>query len=128
VAYCKSIGRDTDIASRKPSSDNWYDVTIGNPYYQIFFQLYRQQALRIGIYVYSSKGFERLESAKLEIETLYGSPLDWYTSREKSTAKRILHSIDAEVHNPDLYLKHFDWLITQFDKLRYALETADRRQ
>jgi hypothetical protein len=128
VAYCNSIGRHTDIASRKPSSDNWYDVTIGNPDYQIFFQLYRQKMLRIGIYVYSSEGFERLESAKSEIEALYGSPLDWYTSREKSTAKRILHSIDADVHNPDLYRKHFDWLIAQFDKLRYALETADKRQ
>lgn len=128
VTYCKSIGRDTDIASRKPSSDNWYDVTISNPDYHIFFQLYRQKALCIGIYVYHQEGFARLESEKSKIEDLYGSSLEWYTSRENSVAKRILHSIDADVHNSDLYRKHFDWLIAQFDKLRYALETADKQQ
>jgi hypothetical protein len=126
-AYCKSIGRDTDIASRKPSYGDWYDVPINNPDYHIFFQLYHQKMLRIGIYVYQQEGFARLESEKSKIEAAYGSPLDWYTSREKSVAKRILHSIDAEVHNPDLYRKHFDWLIAQFDKLRYALETVDKQ-
>lgn len=127
VAYCKSIGRDTDIASRKPSYDDYYNVAIGNSGYYIFFQLYHQKVLRIGIYVLRQEDFSRLESKKSEIEALYGSSLDWYTSREKSTAKRILHSIDADVHNQDLYHKHFDWLIAQFDRLQYALETADKR-
>ncbi|MBI1282057.1 MAG: DUF4268 domain-containing protein [Anaerolineaceae bacterium] len=127
VAYCKSIGRDTDIASRKPSYDDWYDVTISNPDYHIFFQLYHQKVLRIGVYVYRQEDFARLESEKSEIEALYGSSLEWYTSRAKSVAKRILHSIDADVHNQDLYHKHFDWLIAQFDRLRYALETADKQ-
>jgi len=84
--------------------------------------------LCIGIYVYNREDFIRLESEKSQLETLYSSPLEWYTSREKSVAKRILHSIDADVHNPDLYQKHFDWLIAQFDKLRDALETVDKGQ
>ena len=49
----------------------------------------------------------------------------WYTSRQKSTAKRILHTIDADVHVPSLYEKHFGWLISQFDKLRGVLESFD---
>jgi len=127
VEYCKTIGRNKDIGSRKPSYDDWYDVTIGNPDYHIFFQLYRQKVLRIGIYVYRPKDFARLEAVKAEIEALYGSQFDWYTSRKKSVAKRILHSIDADVHNPELYSQHFDWLIAQFDKLRRTLETVDKK-
>ncbi|MBT9171838.1 MAG: hypothetical protein DDT21_00212 [Syntrophomonadaceae bacterium] len=127
VEYCKTVGRDKDIGSRKPSYDDWYDVTISNPDYHVFFQLYHQSILRIGIYVYRPENFSRLESEKAEIEALYGSPFEWYTSRKKSVAKRILHSIDADVHNPELYTQHFDWLIAHFDKLRNALETADKK-
>jgi hypothetical protein len=126
VKYCKTVGRDTDIGSRKPYYADWYDVTISNPDYHVFFQLYHQKVLRIGIYVYRPEVFARLESKKAEIEALYGAPFEWYTSRKKSVAKRILHSIDADVHNPELTTQHFDWLIAQFDKLRTALETADK--
>jgi hypothetical protein len=126
VEYCKTVGREKDIGSRKPSYGDWYDVTLSNPDYHVFFQLYHQKILRIGIYVYHPDAFARLESKKSELETLYGSPFDWYTSRPKSAAKRILHSIDADVHNPKLCKQHFDWLIAQFDALRYALETVDK--
>ncbi|MEL1135060.1 DUF4268 domain-containing protein [Desulfitobacterium sp. THU1] len=125
VEYCKAHGRAEDIASRKPSYDDWYDVTIGSRDYHIFFQLVRQKILRIGLYVYRPEDFARLDSRKNEIESAYGSSLEWYTSREKSTAKRILHSIETDVHNPDLYPQHFEWLVTQFDRLKAALEKVD---
>ena len=125
VEYCKSIGRGEDIASRKPCYDDWYDVAIGSRDYHIFFQLYRQKTLRIGIYVYYQEYFARLDSKKADIEAAYGSPLEWYSSREKSVAKRILHSMPADVHENTLYQEHFDWLISQFDKLLHALEIVD---
>lgn len=125
VAYCKLRGRDRDVATRKPSHNDWYDVTIGSPDYHLSFLIYRQRLLRICIYVYRPESFARLEAKKAEIEALYGSPLEWYTSREKSVAKRILHSVDADVHNPALYEQHFDWLIEHFDKLKNALQSAD---
>lgn len=125
VEYCRAYGRSDDIARRKPSHDDWYDITISSRNYHIFFQLVRKKTLRIGIYVYRPEDFLRLESKKEEIENAYGSVLDWYTSREKSVAKRILHSVDADIHNPDLYEQHFNWLIFQFDKLHAALRVAD---
>lgn len=127
VEYCITEGRKEDIASRKPGYDDWYDVTVGSKDYHIFFQIVRQKILRIGIYVYRPEYFNRLESLKTLIENAYGSSLEWYTSREKSTAKRILHSIDADVHNPDLYPQHFAWLISQFDKLKLTLDMIDSR-
>jgi hypothetical protein len=66
-----------------------------------------------------------LDSLKNELEKAYGSSLEWYTSREKSTAKRILHSIETDIHNPKLYPQHFEWLISQLDKLKTALEKID---
>lgn len=125
VEYCYSKGRKDDIASRKPGYNNWYDVTVGSNEYHIFFQIVRQKILRIGLYIYRPEFFTRIEALKNEIENAYGSSLEWYTSREKSTAKRILHSIDADVHNPELYPQHFEWLISQFDNLKFALESID---
>ena len=125
VEYCKLNGRGDDIALRKAGYADWYDVSVNSHNYHIFFQLYRQKILRIGLYVYRPEDFSRLESKKTEIETIYGSSLDWYSSREKSVAKRILHFIDADVHNPELYNKHFQWLIDQFDKLIAALKKID---
>jgi hypothetical protein len=125
VDYCKANGRGNDIAVRKAGYANWYDIPIGSPDYHIFLQLYRQDTLRIGLYVYRSADFERLESRKDDIKEVYGSELEWYTSRTKSTAKRILHSIEADIYNPNLYQQHFDWLIEQHDKLLHALDAID---
>ncbi len=125
VDYCRENGRGDDIASRKASTNDWYDISTGSREYHVFFQLSRQKTLRIGIYVYKQESFKRLESRKAEIEAIYGSELEWYTSRKNGTEKRILHSIDADVHNPNLYHEHFNWLISRFDKLRLALEAFE---
>jgi hypothetical protein len=125
VEYCKENGRGDDIASRKASDDDWYDVNVGRRDYHIFFQLIRKKYLRIGIYVYRPEDFARLEGKKDEIEVAYGASLDWYSSREKSVARRILHSVEADVHNTELYPRHFEWLIARFDKLKKALDDVD---
>ncbi|MDR2559212.1 MAG: DUF4268 domain-containing protein [Oscillospiraceae bacterium] len=125
VEYCKASERSDDVGSRKPGYDDWYDVSVGSRDYHIFFQLFRQRTLRIGIYVYRPEDFARLESKKDNIEAIYGSPLEWYTSREKSVAKRILHSVDADVHNTALFPQHFQWFINQFDKLMATLRRFD---
>lgn len=125
VQYCRNNGRGEDIASRKPSYDDWYDVSVSSPNYHIFFQLVRKKILRIGIYVYRPEYFSKLESKKAEIESVFGFPLEWYTSREKSIAKRILYSEERDIHNTELYQQHFDWLINHFDKLKSALDAFD---
>ena len=119
------MGRGEDIASRKPSYGNWYDVSVSSPNYYIFFQLYRKKILRIGIFVNRQEYFSNLESNKAEIENIFGFPLEWYTSREKSIAKRILFSEEKDIHNPELYQQHFDWLISRFDKLKDALDEVE---
>ena len=125
VQYCRNNGRGEDIASRKPSYVNWYDVSVDSPNYYIFFQLYREKILRIGIFVNRQEYFSKLESNKAEIENIFGFPLEWYTSREKSIAKRILFSEEKDIHNPELYQEHFDWLISHFDKLKDALDEVE---
>jgi len=128
VEHCKANGQGENIASHKPNSDDWYDVNIGSRDYHIFFQIVRQKILRIGLYVYRIGDFERLDSLKTEFEDEYGDSFEWYTSREKSKAKRILHSINADVHNPDQYVQHFEWLLAQFYKLKAALEKIEQHK
>lgn len=125
VDYCHSIGRGKDVASQTPSHVGWYDVTIGSKDYHIFFQVLRQNILRIGVYVHKQETFDRLEAVKDEIEEMYGYTLEWYTSRETSTAKRIIHSIEIDVFNQELYRDHFKWMVSQFDKLKAALNEID---
>lgn len=125
VEYCKENGRGDDIASGKPSYNSWYDVTIDSRDYHVFFQLYYRKKLCIGLYVYRQEDFARLNTKKTGIEAAYGSELEWDTNREKSRAKRILHFIDADVLDANLYQKHFDWFISQFDKLHNALKIVD---
>ncbi len=66
--------------------------------------------------------FEKFEALKDEIEGLYGSELDWYNGPGGTHTRRIYHSIDADVFNKELYANHFEWLLNQHDKLKYALE------
>jgi hypothetical protein len=123
VGYCQKHGRGEDIASRKAGHHDWYAVSVGRRDLHVFFQVINKGELRIGLYVNRPTDFSILESKKAEIEEAYGSPLEWYESRKKSKAKRILHSIPADVHNVNLFQKHFQWLIDQFDKLMAALAT-----
>lgn len=125
VQYCRANGRGEDIASRKASYDDWYDVSVGSPNYHIFFQLLRKKILRIGIYVYRPEYFSKLESRKNEIESIFGASLEWYTSREKSVAKRILYSEERDIHSAEQYQEHFNWLINHFDRLKNALDAVE---
>ena len=125
VEHCKSVGRGDDVASQSPGYGSSYDVAIGNSEYYMFFQIMKQGQLRIGVYVHQPECFKRLELLKDEIENVYGSKLEWYTSRKTSVAKRIIHAIEADPFNPEQYLENFNWLITQFDKLKNALEEVD---
>lgn len=62
--YCRDNGRGEDIGRRKPSYDDWYDITVANNNYHLFFQLVRKKILRIGIYVDNPEYFSKLESKK----------------------------------------------------------------
>ena len=124
VEYCNQQGH-TDISIRKPSGDNWYDVPIHSNEYHIFFNLIGRDTLRVGIYVYDSTIFTRLESKKEEIEAHCGFPLDWYSSKETSVAKRILYSTNTNIYAEDNQTYCFNWLITHFDALHQALLDSD---
>jgi uncharacterized protein with ParB-like and HNH nuclease domain len=124
--YCILQGRENDIAARKPKPDNFYDIPLESTNYHIFFQLVYKKFLRIGIYLYQKSDFDQLVKSKDEIETLYGSSLEWFTSKEQSAEKRILHTIETDIYNPTLYTQHFDWLIFHFDKPKYSLLVTNR--
>ena len=59
------------------------------------------------------------------IEKVFGNKFDWYSSREKSTAKRIVYKHEADVFNPGKQEELFDWMIEKFDLLVDALVSAD---
>lgn len=90
VEYCKNQDRN-DIAARKPSGQNWYDISIGANDFYISFTITRSKYISILIYANSLETFNRLESKKEDIEIMFGNKLDWYSSREKSSAKRIIY-------------------------------------
>ena len=66
-----------------------------------------------------------MESKKGVIEKVFGNKFDWYYSREKSTAKRIVYKYEVDVFNPGKQEELFDWRIEKFDSLVDALVAAD---
>lgn len=124
VEYCNQEGRDDDIASRKALAQNWYDIPVGADDFHLSFTITRSKYLSLIIYAYDGDTFSRLESNKVAIETLFGDKLDWYSSRENSTAKRIIYKREGEIFNPQKQEELFSWMIDKFEELKNALVTV----
>lgn len=124
VEYCKSQERN-DIAARKPSGQNWYDISIGANDFYISYTITRSKYISILIYANSLETFNRLESKKEDIEIMFGNKLDWYSSREKSSAKRIIYKKNAEIFNVTKQNEIFMWMIEKFDALTTALRNIN---
>ena len=125
VEYATQIGRNTDIARRKGRPQNFYDVEIKGDGFYAFLQTNRTNLVGVGIYVFKPGMFEKLESKKNEIEKISGLRIDWYSSRESSSDKRILcwHNVDWD--DETNYQNSFDWMIQTFDSYIRALNALD---
>ena len=124
VKYCNDHDRE-DIVGRKPLVQNWYDIPVGANDFLLQFTITRSKYVSLVIYAFDGETFKRLESKKSVIEKVFGNKFDWYSSREKSTAKRIVYKHEADVFNPGKQEELFDWMIEKFDSLVDALASAD---
>ncbi len=121
VNYCNQNGYGETIASRKPSSDGWYTISVGTTDLHLEFAVTHSKYLSILIYAENTEVFLRLESKKEEIESAFGDKFDWYSSREKSNAKRIVLKRECELFNPNKQSELFEWMVFKFDELYNAL-------
>lgn len=119
--YCRQRGRAEDLASRKPSAQNWYDIPVLEADYHLSFTLTRGKYLSLVIYAYNRDAFTRLESKKDKIESLFQDKLDWYSSKQNSAAKRIIYKKECEIFNPAKQEMIFSWMIDKFDEMCKAL-------
>lgn len=126
VEYCNEQGR-YDLSSRKPLGQNWYDVPVNAPDFIISYTLTYGKYISILIYAYDGEVFARLESKKDKIESVFGENLDWYSSREKSVAKRIILKKEANIYNPAESKGIYSWMIERFDKLQEALGAVNEK-
>lgn len=125
VEYCKSIGRDVDIARRKPLARSSYDITLAQPDYHVLLTISHGNTLSVGLYIRSADAFNRLESKKDAIEAAAGFHMDWQVSRPDSINKQIRYSIITEPNDSEKYKENFSWLVEHFDKLKTALASVD---
>ena len=124
VKHCNDRDRE-DIVGRKPLVQNWYDIPVGANDFLLQFTITRSKYVSLVIYAFDGETFKRLESKKSVIEKVFGNKFDWYSSREKSTAKRIVYKHEADAFNPGKQEELFDWMIEKFDSLVDALISAD---
>ena len=124
VKHCNDRDRE-DIVGRKPLVQNWYDIPVGANDFLLQFTITRSKYVSLVIYAFDGETFKRLESKKSVIEKVFGNKFDWYSSREKSTAKRIVYKHEADTFNPGKQEELFDWMIEKFDSLVDALVSAD---
>lgn len=125
VEYCAATGRGQDIAVRKPSNKNYYDVPIGANGYHLLLNIAKKDLLQIGLYVHDSSAYARLEARKDMLEALCGFSMDWYVSPEKSSDKRVMLSYQTDLHRPENFAHCFAWLVDHIDRLTAALHTYD---
>lgn len=124
VDYCKAIGRDEELASRKPGKQNWYDIPVGASDYHLSFTLSWGRYLTLVIYTYNPDTYARFESKKEDLEKSFGHNFIWGSSRKDSTAKRILYQIEADVYKPSKQPELYVWMVETFDQLYEALESV----
>lgn len=120
VNHCNSRDRN-DIASRKPLVQNWYDIPVGADDFLLQFTITRSKYVSLVIYAFDGAAFKRLEDKKSKIEAVFGDKFAWYSSREKSIAKRIVYKYEADIFNPEKQEELFEWMIEKFDLLVNAL-------
>lgn len=126
VEYCAAKGRNTDIARRKAFSQSWYDISIGVKGYYMFFSIISDDStIRVGIYTDNLEIFTRFEEKKQEIEAMCGFNLDWYSSRESSSQKRILYTKSTDIYNVENQKFCYEWLIEHFDIIKSAFLAND---
>lgn len=126
VDYCNKMGRN-DLSSRKPFPQNWYEIPVNAPDFILCYTMTYGKYLSLVIYVYNPEAFSRIEAKKSIIEKNFGAELDWYSSREKSTAKRIIYKTEVDFSDLTIRNNLYSWMITHFDKLQEALEVADEK-
>ncbi len=122
IEHCKSIGREEDLASRKPGKQNWYDIPVGASDYHLSFTLSRGRYLTLVIYTYGPDTYARFEIKKDDLEKAFGHSFIWGSSRKDSTAKRILYQIEGDIYNPSKQQELYTWMVESFDDLFDALE------
>ncbi len=124
ITFCNEQGYEDVIARREASTECWYAVSLGTSDLHIEFTITRSKYLSVLIYAENSEVFTRLESKKNEIESAFGDKLDWYSSRERSNAKRIVYKKECNVFDSALRVELYFWMIDKFNKLCNALSTV----
>ena len=111
--------------ARKAAPQHWYDLSLGKSAYHLGFTVNTQKK-RIGAEIYiddDKELFNRFKESKADIETIFGSKLEW---RESSKACRILALAPGDIkkgteHWPSM----FDWYIEAAEKMLTITQKFD---
>lgn len=109
---------------RNPSTDHWYDVSMGSSeYHMAFLMNTKKNILAIEIYINNNKElFQEFFSEKDRIETKAGLKLDWRELPERK-ASRILYETKADFKNKDKWNEQFEWIMENAVKIAKAFKS-----
>ncbi len=99
-----------EFRPRKPSTDHWYDLSIGSSKCHIaILYLVQRNEIAIELYINNDKAlFDNLYLHKAEIETIIGAELDWRKLPDKK-ASRILLIKSFDLTDTSLVKDEYDW-------------------
>ena len=100
-----------EFRPRKPSTDHWYDMSIGvtGCHVSILYLIQRNE-IAIELYISNNKEmFDGFYSHKNEIEQIVGSELDWRKLPEKK-ASRILITKQFDLSDESLLNEEIEWI------------------
>lgn len=101
-----------EFNARKPSTDHWYDLSIGISKCRIcILYLVQRNEISIEFYIYSDKElFDKLHNNKKAIEETIGCSLDWRKLPDKKASK-ILLTKNFDLKDESLQTQEFDWIM-----------------
>jgi len=127
VNYANEHGHAADIAKQRPAGRTNYDVHIGANGYHLFFSIPYGKRIKMGIYTYNVKTYNRLKELKDQIESEFGEALNWEYSKPTGATRSIVIEEQEDVFNPKEQVKVFNWIIERFCSITSALSTAGER-
>ena len=110
---------DKNFKRRKPSTDNWFDFSIGSSACVIrLTQIRQRDELGAEIYIHNSKDlFHALHANKDAIESANGLKFDWRELPDKK-ASRIVVFKQVSFDDESARQEQFDWLIDMMLKMK----------
>lgn len=112
---------------------HWLPFKIGRSGFQLTVNIYREERMiRVELYMHQKdmppkQAFKALEARRPEIESDYGSPLDWQELPDRRASRIATYLKDVDVANKNDWARQHRWIAEQLKEFRHVFTERVKR-